>query len=203
MSQAADALPPREVEPFPLTAEILHMCFQLHTPTLPRIPFGLELQVRDAWIAEVQAVTLHPHDVERWVRLLAIWLCVLPTYQPSCARDRRASTRALCERQQVEQSLQIWHEPSSVHRLLSHVMDRVQTPAHGRRQTPTRDPQVRRSRRLASLGRYRDAVAALSQSPPAVPSDSSLARLELLHPTTPSMPPPPSLGPATITVTCA
>ena len=60
MSQEEVDSPPAEVQPFPLTVDLLHILFQLPTPTLLRIPSGLELQVRDAWIAEVQGVPPTP-----------------------------------------------------------------------------------------------------------------------------------------------
>ena len=179
MSHEADALLPTEVEPFPLTTNIFHMCFELHTPTFPKIPTGVESQVRDAWIADVKAVTLHPHDIERWVRLLAFWICVLPTFQPACACDRRASTRALRERRHVERFLQTCHEPLGIFRLLTHVMERVPSHSHDHCRSSTQDPQVSRSRRFASIGRYRDAVAALSKSTP-FPLTSPLPSLSCL-----------------------
>ena len=201
MSHEEADFPPAEVEPFPLTAKLLHIIFQLLTLTLPMIMSGLELQVRDAWIADIQAVTQHPDDTENWVCLLAFWICVLPLYQPTCARERRASTRALFERKQVEQLLQIWCEPGGVFRLLTRVMGQVPLPVEGCCRPSTHDRQVGRSRMLASLGRYRDAVAALSQSSCTVPFDSSFAQLQHLHPTAPSMPPLPSFMPLTPTGT--
>ena len=77
MSHEVGALLRVEVQRFLLTADILHMCFQLHIPTLPRNPYSVELQMRYARITEVQAVTLQSHDPGRWICLLAFWICVL------------------------------------------------------------------------------------------------------------------------------
>ena len=60
------------------------------------------------------------------------------------------------------------------------------------------DLQARRSLRLAALGRYNDAVAALSQSPPTDPSATTCAQLESLHPTADSIPDVPPRTPCTI-----
>ena len=177
MPQEAEALLRAEVEPFPLTADILHLCFQLQITTIPRIPSGPDLLLRDAWIEEVVSVTQRPRDVGRWVRLLVFWICVLPTYQPTCACERRELTRNSCQRRQIEHFLKVWHEPSGIFRLLTYVLEHPPTYTHERRR-PRHDPQTRRSRRLVGLGRYRDAVAALSQAPPAVPSESTLAQLK-------------------------
>ena len=67
MSHEAEELLPAEVEAFSLTADILHMCVLFHVHTLSRIPTGIELQVRDAWVTEVQAVATLPSDNEKWV----------------------------------------------------------------------------------------------------------------------------------------
>ena len=114
MGDEADDLLPTEVDPFPLTVEILHMVFQLRIPTVSRIPTGLELQVRDAWIAEVQAVIDKPDDTERWVRLLLFWTCVMNTFVPSRACERRESMRTQCQRRQTSHFLQVWRSPDGV-----------------------------------------------------------------------------------------
>ena len=82
MADAAESLLAAEVEPFPLTADLVHMLFQLRLPTVSYIPVGLELQVRDAWIAEVQAVTQHPRDETKWVRLLLFCIAFSAPFDP-------------------------------------------------------------------------------------------------------------------------
>ena len=189
MANAVDDLLPSEVEPFPLTTEILHMVFQLRIPTTSRIPSGLELTVRDAWVAEVQAVTRHPDEPERWVRLLLFWICVLNTFQPTRACERRQVTRTLCQRRQSSHFLQVWRSPDGVYRLLSFLLSTNPPTAHARRRSAGPACGARRSLYLARMGRYRDAVAALSQPPPITPSDTSLSQLEALHPPAASLPP--------------
>ena len=189
MAHIADDLLPAEVEPFPLTLEILHMVFQLRIPTVNRIPTGLELQVRDAWIGEVQAVINKPDDSESWVRLLLFWPCVLNTFVPTRACERREATRILCQRRQSSHFLQVWRSPDGVYRLLSWLLSRNPSAGHARRLPVGSARGARRSLHLARLGRYRDAVSALSQIPPVTPSDASLAQLEALHPSAAGLPP--------------
>ena len=189
MAHHAPDLLPAEVEPFPLTADILHILFQLRIPTVGRIPTGLELQVRDAWIAEVQAVTQQPSDSESWVRLLLFWTCVLNTFQPTRAFERREATRNMYQRRQISHFLQVWRTPNGVYRLLSFLLSRDPSSAHGRHYSAASARSAQRSLRLARLGRYRDAVSCLSQLPPTTPSATSLAQLEALHPVAPSLPP--------------
>ena len=84
------------------------MVFQLCIPIVSRIPTGLELQVRDAWIAEVQAVIDKPDDTERWVRLLLFGACVLNTFVPTRACEHREFTRTHCQHRQTSHFLQVW-----------------------------------------------------------------------------------------------
>ena len=101
MADAAEALLAAEVEPFPLTADLVHMLFHLRLPTVNYIPVGLVLQVRDAWITKVRAVPQQPRDDATWVRLLLFWHCVFSTFRPVRASERRASAREPCQRSQI------------------------------------------------------------------------------------------------------
>ena len=130
--------------------------------------------------------------------MLLFWVCTLNTFQPACARDRRALVRNLCQCRKVEHFLNVWKEPQGMFRLISHVMERPLMPTRPHTQSQRQDHQVRRSLRLAALGRYKDVVVELSQSPPAEPSATTCAQLESLHPSADSIPAVPPRTPSTI-----
>ena len=97
--------------------------------------------------------------------------------------------------------LKVWKQPLGAYRLISYILERPSLPALTRTRTLRQDPQVRRSIRLASLGRYKDAVAALSQAPPANLSATSCAQLESLQPhadSIPALPPQASSSPTRV-----
>ena len=131
------------------------------------IPPGLELPFRDAWAAELEAVIECPTEEQRWVRLLLFWICTASAFRPTCAANRRSSCRSLCERRQLCHFLQVWREPFGIFRLVSYLRD---LPGPSPRRSAVSGARPRRSQRLARLGRFRDAVSALSPSTPVNPT---------------------------------
>ena len=206
MGDVSAALP--VVHDAPLGVEDLHATFSVRTATVSHIPRGLELAVRDAWLAEVRAVLATPSSEAAVARLLLFPLCVLTPFLPTNAGQRRGGKRCFLQALQIRQYLQLWQEEGGARSLLTLLaVHRAAVMTRAARRWPARDlargggatgrqdaEVALQSRRLASHGRYSAAVAALVSSGVVPFSLQALGALQELHPQAPlprrAAPPP-------------
>ena len=87
---AADLLPTKVESPPPLIMNTLHILFKMRIPNVGLILIGLQLEVREAWIALVLDVIELLNNIERWALLFST--CILNTFQSTHPIERREAT---------------------------------------------------------------------------------------------------------------